>query len=135
MEAFMNRLVNSIANRVLTGAACLLLTVPLLADDDLTRITVDVRTIAGRPVERASVTLKFVEGRSIVKLGKKINKQWELRTNHEGLAKAPELPKGKIQLLVHAKGYQTYGDTVDVNEDEKTITVTLKPPQSQYSAH
>jgi hypothetical protein len=36
---------------------------------------------------------------------------------------------------VIAKGYQTFGETIEINEDEKTVEIQLKPPQPQYSAH
>jgi len=36
---------------------------------------------------------------------------------------------------VIAKGYQTFGQTFEVMEEEKTIEVQLNPPQPQYSAH
>ncbi|MEO8025666.1 MAG: carboxypeptidase-like regulatory domain-containing protein [Bryobacteraceae bacterium] len=105
------------------------------AADDTTRIRVEVRSLQGKPIDRASVRVQFVEGRSIIKLGKKIIKSWELRTNQDGVAKIPELPQGKMLVQVYAKGYQTYGETIDVNEEKKTIEVKLKPPQPQYSAH
>lgn len=105
------------------------------AAGDMTRIRVEVRTLGGKPIDRASVRIQFVEGRSVVKLGKKIVKSWEMRTNQDGVAKIPELPQGKMLVQVTAKGFQTYGETVDVNEDQKTIEVKLKPPQPQYSAH
>ena len=106
-----------------------------VAAGDKTRIRVEVRTMGGKPVDRASVRIRFVEGHSVVKLGKKIVKSWEMRTNQDGVAKIPELPQGKMLIQVYAKGFQTYGETIDVNEDEKTIEVKLKPPQPQYSAH
>jgi uncharacterized GH25 family protein len=88
----------------------------------------------GKPVDRASVIVKF-EGRSVVKLGRKIKTSWEMRTNQNGMVEAPELPKGKILVQVIAKGYQTYGQTHQVEEEEKTIEVKLNLPQGQYSAH
>ena len=116
---------------VVFGAVALM---PLGAAD-MTKIRVEVRTLGGKPVDRASVRIQFVEGRSVTKLGKKIIKSWEMRTNQDGVAKIPELPQGKMLVQVTAKGYQTYGETVDVNEEQKTIEVKLKPPQPQYSAH
>lgn len=107
---------------------------PLVAGD-LTKIQVKVTNLDGKPVDRASVVVKFVEGRSVVKLGKKIMTKWELRTNQDGLAKCPELPQGKILVQVIARGYQTFGNTFEVDEDERTIEVKLNPPQPQYSAH
>lgn len=108
---------------------------PLAADPPMTRLRVEVKTLSDKPVDRASVVVRFVEGRSVVKLGKKIVTSWEMRTNQEGVAKIPSLPQGKILVQVIAKGYQTFGKTFDVNEDEKTIEVKLNPPQPQYSAH
>jgi len=51
------------------------------------------------------------------------------------VAKIPPIPQGKILVQVIAKGYQTFGETVDVSEEEKTVEVKLNPPQPQYSAH
>jgi hypothetical protein len=111
-------------------------TLPLAAEDDeTTRLQVKVTTLRGKPIDRAAVIVNFVEGRSVVKLGKKIMTRWEVRTNQEGLAKIPELPQGKVRVQVVAKGYQTFGDTFEVEEPEKTISIKLNPPQPQYSAH
>jgi hypothetical protein len=86
-------------------------------------------------VDRASVIVKFVEGRSIAKLGKKIRTSWELRTNQDGVASVPPIPQGKILVQIIARKYQTFGQQFDINEEEKTLEISLKPPQSQYSAH
>jgi hypothetical protein len=102
---------------------------------DTTKLTIEVKTEGGRPIDRASVVVRFVEGRSVVKLGKKIRTTWELRTNQDGLAQIPTIPQGKILIQVIAKGYQTFGQTFTVEEDEKTLEIKLNPPQSQYSAH
>jgi hypothetical protein len=103
--------------------------------DDLTKLKFVVTNESGKPVDRADVVVKFVAGRSVVKLGKKIRKSWEIRTTQEGTAEVPEIPKGKILIQVIAKNYQTFGQTFDVTEDEKTIEVKLNPPQTQYTAH
>jgi uncharacterized GH25 family protein len=100
-----------------------------------TKLRIEVRTLEDKPIDRASVIVRF-EGRSITKLGgKKLKTSWEMRTNQEGVVSIPPLPQGLIQVQVIAKGYQTYGEKIEVNEEEKTIAVQLKPPQSQYSAH
>jgi hypothetical protein len=111
-----------------------LLAVPAFAGD-LTRIRVVVTTASGKPVDRAGVRVVFQSGRSIVKLGKSIRTSWEMRTTQEGVADIPELPKGKILIQVNAKNFQTYGETFDVDQDQRTIEVKLNPPQEQYSAH
>ncbi len=108
---------------------------PLLADDPMTTITVEVTDHKGDPVDRASVVVEFIAGRSVKKLGGKKRRKWELKTNQQGLAKMPPLPQGKIRVQVIADRYQTYGDFVEIYEEEKTVLVELNPPQPQYSAH
>jgi len=116
--------------------AALFLPALALADDPpMTALTIEVKTLEGKPVERASVVVRFSEGRSIKKFGKKTILNWELRTNQIGVAKIPPIPQGKILVQVIAKGYQTHGDTIEVNEPERTVEIRLKPPQPQYSAH
>jgi hypothetical protein len=123
-------------NRLLLLPALLVVVAAgLRADPPMTKLTIQVTTEGGRPVDRASVVVKFVEGRSYIKLGKKIRTTFELRTNQEGQARIPTIPQGKILVQVIAKGYQTFGETFDVNEEEKTLEVKLNPPQNQYSAH
>jgi hypothetical protein len=112
----------------------LALAIPFLGAD-LTTLTISVKTKSGKPVERASVVVRFVQGRSKAKFGKSIRTEWELRTNQEGIAKIPPIPQGTILIQVIAKDYQTFGEKIDVDEEQKTIEVTLNPPQPQYSAH
>jgi hypothetical protein len=121
--------------RLLLVPALFLCAMGLRADPPMTKLTIDVKTEGGRPVDRASVVVRFVEGRSYIKLGKKIRTTYELRTNQDGQAQIPAIPQGKILVQVIAKGYQTFGQTVEVNEAEKIIEVKLNPPQTQYSAH
>jgi uncharacterized GH25 family protein len=101
----------------------------------MTKLVVEVKSLEGKPIDRASVVVKFVEGRSYVKLGKKIRTTFELRTDQDGLAKIPSIPQGKIQVQVIAKNYQTFGKIFEVEQEEKTIEIQLNPPQSQFSAH
>jgi len=101
---------------------------------DLTTLKIVVTTPSGKPVERAEVVVRF-GGRSVVKFGKMVRTSWEVRTTQQGVADIPEMPKGKIRVQVVAKGYQTFGQTFDVDQDQRTIEVKLNPPQEQYSAH
>jgi len=101
----------------------------------MTNLRIEVKTLGGRPIDRASVIVRFVEGRSVAKFGKKIRTNWELRTNQDGVAKVPPIPQGKILIQVIAKGYQTFGQTFDVREEEKTLEIKLNPPQPPYSEH
>jgi hypothetical protein len=108
---------------------------PLVADTPMTSLKIEVLTSGGKPIDRASVVVQFVEGRSLIKLGKKTMTRWEVRTNQEGIAKVPPLPQGKIRVQIIAKGYQTYGDFHEVEKEEETISIKLNPPQPQYTAH
>ncbi|MCU1233934.1 MAG: hypothetical protein JWP63_1901 [Candidatus Solibacter sp.] len=101
----------------------------------MTKINIVVKNQSGKPVERASVVVRFVQGHSIVKLGKAVKTTFELRTSQDGEASIPSIPQGKILVQIIAKGYQTFGNTFEVTEPEKTLDITLNPPQQQYSAH
>ena len=101
---------------------------------DLTKLKIVVTTRSGRPIDRADVIVRF-GGRSVVKLGKMVRTTWEMRSSQEGVAEIPDMPKGQIRIQVIAKGYQTFGDTFDIKEDERTIEIKLNPPQPQYSSH
>jgi len=102
--------------------------------DDMTKLKIVVTTRSGRPIDRADVIVRF-GGRSIAKLGKMVRTTWEMRSSQEGVAEIPDMPKGQIRIQVIAKGYQTFGDTFEVKEDERTIEIKLNPPQKQYSSH
>lgn len=114
-------------------ALLLLLAIATMSAADKTKLAVHVMNERGHPIDRASVIITFVQGRSI-KLNK-IRKTWELKTSQEGLARIPEIPQGKIKVQINAKNYQTFGEIFDVQEEERTIEITLKVPQPQYSVH
>ena len=121
-------------NRVVTLLVAGLLAVPAFTKD-LTRVQIKVTNLNGKPIDRASVVINFVKGRSAIKMGKKMLTHWETRTNQEGLVKLPQMPQGEILIQVIASGYQTFGQKFDVDDDDKTIEIKLNPPQQQYSAH
>ncbi len=113
-----------------------LLTLPVWADPPMTKLRVEVRKASNdKPVERASVIVRFVEGRSAIKLGKKIMTSYQLKTNQEGVAMIPPIPQGKIQVQIIAKGLQTFGQIFDIGEEEKTVEIKLNDPQAQHSVH
>jgi len=122
-------------NRLLSFAALVAIAATLSAAAPMTTLVVQVKTLSDHPVDRASVIVKFVQGRAKMKLGKKIRTTWETRTNQEGLAKIPPVPQGTIQVQVIAKGFQTFGQVFNVDEEQKTIEIKLNPPQAQYSSH
>jgi hypothetical protein len=100
----------------------------------MTKLNMVVTTESGRPIDHASVVVRFVRGHVVFKL-KKLRTTYELRTNQDGEAKVPEIPQGEIRIQVIAKGYQTFGQIFDVTEEERTIEIKLNPPQQQYSSH
>ncbi len=101
----------------------------------MTTLTIEVKNNDGKPIDRASVIVRFVKGHSAVKFGKSIKTSWEMKTSQEGRVTIPPIPQGTILVQVIAKNYQTFGDNFDVDEAEKTLSIKLNPPQSQYSAH
>ena len=101
----------------------------------MTKLGIVVKTESGRPIDHASVVVRFVKGHSVVKFGKAVRLTYELRTNQDGEAKVPEIPQGEIRIQVIAKGYQTFGQIFDVTEEEKTVDIKLNLPQQQYSSH
>ena len=121
----------------LLSAAVLTLTFTCVAfaSPPMTKITVEVKAWDDKPVDRASVIVTFLGNRNYLKLGKKEKVQYELKTNQEGHAKIPPITQGDIKVQVIAKGYQTYGQVFEINEEERTIAVKLNPPQQPYSAH
>ena len=121
--------------RVLLLPALVVCALVALADTPMTKLSIVVKKQSGAPVDRAAVVVRFVEGRSIAKLGKKVRTQYELRTNQEGEVRIPSIPQGKIRIQVIASGFQTFGQVFDVDEEEKTIEIKLNPPQQQYSSH
>ena len=116
---------------VMLLSACL----PVAAADK-TKLTVHVTDDLGKPIDNAEVIIKFVSGRSLQTAGiRKSRQSWEMRSSQQGIVSIPAIPQGKILIQVNAKGYQTFGQNFDIQEEERTVEVQLKPPQQQYSAH
>ena len=106
---------------------------PALADDS-TKLEIRVTNEAGRPIENASVVIKF-KGGTKVKPNPKFRKEWDVKTSELGTVKLPSIQKGPILIQIRADNFQTFGQVFDVQEDERLLEIKLKPPQPQYSAH
>jgi hypothetical protein len=104
---------------------------------ELTKLTIVVKTQAGRPVDRAEVIVRWKANAKHPRLsyGKNVQRQFDVRTDQEGQVEVPSIPQGSIQIQVFAQGYQTFGKIFEIFDEEKTVEVTLNPPQQQYSAH
>jgi hypothetical protein len=101
------------------------------AKDEWTSVNIVVQGQDDKPVPRASLIVRTLKGKDL----KKIDQSLQLRTSQQGTAPIPPLKRGFILVQVIAEGYQTFGDRFELTEPEQTITITLKPPQKQYSVH
>jgi hypothetical protein len=98
-----------------------------------TRLTVQVNSAdTGKPIDRASVIVRFRHGLNPVKM-KKIITNWETKTSQQGTVAIPEMPMGEVTIQVIAEHYQTFGEIFQLTMPEQTITIKLNPPQPQYS--
>jgi hypothetical protein len=116
------------------AAAVLICALPLLAGSATsTRLTVQVNSIdTGKPIDRASVIIRFRHGLNPVKM-KKILTSWETKTNQMGSVTVPEIPMGEVTIQVIADHYQTFGNVYELTTPEQTVAIKLNPPQAQYS--
>ena len=114
---------------VMILAACSL---PFLALAEDTRLTVQVTSAeTGKPIDRASVVVKFRHGLNVNL--KKMVTNWETRTNQDGQVKLPPMPHGEITIQVIASNYQTFGGVYELTDSAQTIPIKLNRPQAQYS--
>ena len=117
--------------RALPLLVCCLAALTLPAAEP-TKLTVQVNSaVSGKPVERASVIVKFRHGLNVNL--KKIQTSWETKTNQMGRVTLPSMPQGEVQIQIIAPNYQTFGDVFVTNQAEQTIEIKLYPPQPQYS--
>lgn len=81
------------------------------------------------PVENASVYVKYVQERILAK-AKKI--EMNVKTNRDGIAKVPDIPRGKVLIQVIAEGWKTFGRWYDLESEEQTIKIHLEKPPRWY---
>jgi hypothetical protein len=95
-----------------------------------TRVTIEVTGgDKDRPIENASVYLKYVEEHKIAK-----NKQFELnvKTNREGIAHIPDAPLGRVEIQIVAEGWKTFGRWLDITDSKEPIKIHLDRPPKWY---
>jgi len=125
----------AIAAGVLLSIAC-----PVLRAQDnpspdkppaaIPRMTIEVTGgDANKPVENASVYLKYVEERTLRK-DKKL--ELNVKTNREGVAHVPDPPLGKVLIQIVAEGWKTYGKWYDVSDPKQVIKIHLEKPPKWY---
>jgi hypothetical protein len=81
------------------------------------------------PVPEASVYVRFTE---VHKVGKDKKFEFDLKTNQEGVARAPDIPQGKVEIQIVAPGWASFGQYYDVEQDQQTIHIELQRPPRWY---
>ncbi|MDP9339175.1 MAG: hypothetical protein M3P45_09935 [Acidobacteriota bacterium] len=102
------------------------------AQKDLSTDRITIEVTGGEkdaPIENASVYLKYVAERKIVK-----DKQYEMnvKTNRDGIAHVPNAPLGRVLIQIVAEGWKTYGRWYDITDAKQPIKIHLEKPPKWY---
>ena len=89
-----------------------------------------VKDDTGKPVRNAAVILHSVEEN-----GKQSHGGFELKTDNDGKTHFDGVPYGSLRVQVIARGFQTYGEDVNIGQPEQEVAIRLKRPQEQYSIY
>src|ERR1700681_3832385 len=95
-----------------------------------TRVTIEVTGgDKDSPIENASVYLKYVEERKIVK-----DKQFELnvKTNREGIAHIPAAPLGRVLIQIVEEGWKSFWRWYDATGSKEPIKIHVDRPPKWY---
>lgn len=100
------------------------------ASEQYSRVTIEVSGGEGEtPVENASIYIKYVEERKVLK-DKKV--ELNIKTNKDGQAHVQSAPMGRVLVQVVADGWKTYGRWYDIAEAKQTIKIHLDKPPKWY---
>ena len=100
------------------------------ADSNSIHLTIVVTNAEDKkPVDSASVYVKYVQGRL---LGKDKKIEMNLKTNLSGVVHVPEIPRGRFLIQVIAPGWKTFGEYYEVEQAEQTINIELARPPKWY---
>ncbi|MGA8142388.1 MAG: hypothetical protein WB987_00675 [Candidatus Acidiferrales bacterium] len=99
------------------------------SDPATTKLRIHV-TAADKPVGNASVYVRFPVAGGLFHKDKLA--ELNLKTNEDGSAKVPDIPRGKILIQVVAKGWKTYGKWYEIDSDTLTVEIKLEPPPHWY---
>ena len=83
-----------------------------------------------KPVVDASVYLKFTEDRAVLR-DKRI--EFNLKTNQNGVARSPQIPKGRVLIQIVSPGWKTFGQYYDIDRDEQVIQINLERPTTRWT--
>lgn len=97
-------------------------------DEEGVRLRIEV-TGADKPVDSASVYIRYVVKHTF---GKDEKVEMNIKTNPEGVALAPAVPKGQVIVQVVAEGWKPFGQTIDATVDQQVIKVHLERPPRWY---
>jgi hypothetical protein len=98
--------------------------------DALNRITIEVTGGDNNvPVENASVYVKYIDERKLLK-DKKL--ELNVKTNREGIAHVPGAKPGRVLIQIVADGWKSYGRWFDITDPKQTIKVHLERPPKWY---
>lgn len=81
-----------------------------------------------KPVVDASVYLKYTEDKLL--RDKKV--EFNLKTNQNGVARSPQVPKGRVLIQIVSPGWKTFGQYYDIAQDEQTIQINLERPNNRW---
>jgi len=81
-----------------------------------------------KPIVDASVYLKFTDNGLI--RDKKV--EFNLKTSQNGVARSPEIPKGRVLIQIVSPGWKTFGQYYDIDRDEQTIQINLERPATRW---
>jgi hypothetical protein len=99
-------------------------------EEQTSHVTVEVSGgQEGKPVENASVYIKYPEG---IKSLKEKKLELNVKTNKEGSAHVPAAPRGRVLIQVVADGWKTYGRWYDITDPKQTFQIHLEKPPKWY---
>ncbi len=100
------------------------------APDARSRLTIEVTGGDNNvPIENASVYLKYIEERKLLK-DKKL--ELNVKTNREGIAHVSGAKPGRALIQIVADGWKTYGRWFDITDPKQNIRVHLERPPKWY---
>jgi len=81
-----------------------------------------------KPIADASVYVKFTDDG--VLRDKRV--EFNLKTNQNGVARSPQIPKGRVLIQIVMPGWKTFGQYYDIDRDEQVIQINLERPTTRW---
>ena len=104
----------------------------VLPSQGTVKLRIVVTDPASKPVANASVYVRFYQDMGGLKHKQNLQ-ELDLKTNQDGSVKVPpQLPQGKIQIQVIAKGLHTFGEWYDIEKDDQIVKIQLQEPPHWY---